>query len=1514
MNESEAISQDSDVGFITAHPVWTIVIILGVILLIFLFIRFIFFLRRKRQKTVEVASLKKDLMIWSRLSSFVRGGRETDKAKLELNNKLVTIDSLFSDCATILKVNRRIYRQDLTWHLIVGEPQCGKSTLIEKSGLDYNPSFVEGKDKPPVKFYINSSEVVVDVSGKVFFDNWAGGSSAEWNYICSKIRKAHRTKPLESIIIAISAESLIADDKDLTLKKAHLIVDELLHLTFVLSMNLPCYVVITKLDTVLGFREYFNGADDSLTNQIVGYQPKVEDGFFHSDDFNSSFAALVERLKAGAVNQLMRSDVIELTNRNESRMPLTGNIYMFADGFSELKSNLNLYLETIFGSNSLRGRAILSFKGVYFTSAEDKGYCLSNRFAQLQNTTVDDALMVDSNKLSLSFFIKKLLSLKVFGKKNDAQFTKREIFIRKLPFYTCCALLLMISMNYWYGTLFKAGEFEKKLEDSTVYYQKLLNDIDSGAIDSAQLFSANENGDVIRNFDFPMPNSNSTSRLNFFSQSQKRLVRAINVPWQFFPHSIAHFGWDNDSIYGDNYFIYDYIQTKMVFYPIVDIVEYNFIKNGQTPYDEIKTDALFNLMDISFYNLYNKNVYKNDAYSSSIMKSFIKWILPSFTEVQSSQFQYFIPEYDYSSNLTNSAVILDENYSFACKAGIEGLVSNWRNLKNYPKHSFVLLNSYIGSANELLESYDELEEIATQDFKEMNYETVKSMVYRARSASSIFIQKAPVMDELMKFATVDTASSIKNTLLKNAEKAVADNTNLKIDAKNEINPFSTRLASAYNSYKRLLNRDFDQLHNFEEKLHRLDSYAGNQAIHFGGVDFSSFDLVKNQALTMIDYKNEKLKKDLIKINQSPLFESEKASKNSKGNDKDKNKAADNQKTDNERTYNYNVIKQILLNSRLSVVSGKLEQWTIEELDRNTSILDSEYSRNIENLTAIQQLHQGEELVNHWITNAKRLLAADYSMQYVEIVRQVQNLYPYDDSEYKILSNLAVLIAKDESNRTDALEAEYQSAREVLGEFKIRSEYNPKVFSRYFEPLVFIKKSMESKSKEFIFAKKILSSSSKLNKILKAFSSYSSSYMKYWYQLPDTVHMTANSYAEFYDKTSELKSYMINNELQHLYTDSYEIISKIDPIMLSKSDVELRTSFLTQLDVHRKFIDIDYMDICNETLTEWSLLSGDATYANSLVMQMSQKDLNEKLLNLSKPQKGKNFIPWWANFTKLGVKLLKRDASHEASLSLMQFQSELKVFPIVKDADPQERILSKNDIKSLLVIFKSFGLSDTSSEKASDPLAAFAKQNDDLKRESELKTPLIFSPESGKQADFKSWASNISNILGILSGSGKNMQFKIGLVDAADQSRLLTAQNINTELAIARYRYFDITVGDGKTSQKLPAFVNGNKNIAISSAPIDNSEIVFRFYRFSDSADPDCQVVIDGGYPALQLYLDERGEYNEDTKSTFVPIEIVPDEGDPCIFFISLGIVGKLPTPEEWPSSEGWPAADSFVNY
>ena len=1491
-DKTNAVAPGSQ-SFVVSHPFITVAVILGCILLLFLLIRMFYAIRQKRQKTVEVASLKKDLMIWSRLSSLVRGGGYTDKAKLELNNKISTIDSMFADCKNLLSSTNYMARFPRTWHIIVGEPNCGKSSLLEKSELEFKASYAEGKIKPPVKFYVNSSEVIVDVSGKVFFDNWVGGSSAEWAYICKKLRRANRKKPLDSIIITISAESLLADDKELTLKKSHLMVGELMRMTSTLRMNLPCYVVISKLDTILGFRDYFAEIPGEVSKQIVGYQPSINDGFYHEDDFERGFNALVDRIKDGCTRLFLGKDVIRLTSENASRMPLCGNIFLFADCLNEVRENLKLYLETLFGIDALKGQSILIFKGVYFTSAEDKGYCLNKRFAEVQNSTLDNSPMVETRTVNnRPYFIHSLLSKMAFGSKMDAQFTKQEYFLRLVPYYSFCAIMLFVSSVYWYGTIVKGPELQKNLEDDTLYYSSLESSIKNGIINSAPLFSLNQSGDVLLSFDWTMPNDPSTSRLNFFTQLQKRITRGKSIPWEFMPHSMLYFGWDNVLDLDGSFMIYNQVQSKMAFLPMVRIVEDKMLNTSTQPFDEQKTQALLSLVSISLYDVENRSAFKNTAYSSNVMQSFVLWAIPNINEDMSKKVRYFLPDYDYMSYVTNSNIVLDERYTDACRNGIEGLVKNWGELKNYPKHDFNLVSRYVDDAIAMINSYEELDDYSSLDLKTIDYESIKSLVYNCRTSISTFISKSYFVDELFKFTSPKANNSVKGEAAKMVSAVAASLSDMNKGPNAEQNNNFQQVDLVYRNLVGFLHRDFDALDEYDKMRSHSDSYYDHMgSVHFGSLDFSAFPEVRDRAERLLKDRYDKVKESLVKINQMPVF-----------------RHVD--PKDHESAYNFEVLRDVLAAARLSVVTSNTQNWTLVDLKNNSLRLDSEYTHNMDDLKNILEHNKNNEIVTKWVTKAQRILKADYSLQYLELTKFVEKYYPFATSDSKMLADLTVSIAKQNPDKKKFIQ-EYSAAGDGLGNLNIREEYDPDSFNYFLQPLVLIKRVLTSEDESYAYAKNILKNSERLKRIMDVFSSYLSGYMKYWSNLPDTVHIEANSYADFYNHMLNMRSYQINDKLQTLYNKSYEVIDNIDPIMLSKGDVERRKQYLDKLNARRSLINIDYIDLCNETLTEWDLLTADATYANRLVMQMKPSEVNDKLLSLLKPSKSENYIPWWSNFTDLGVKLLKRDASKEASLSLMQFQSELKVFPIVKDADPHKRILSKNDIRSLLVLFKSFGLSDTSSEKSEDALAAFANNQNELKAENGIQTPLIFSPVSEKQSNFKVWASSISQMLNLLSGSGKDMQFKLGLVDAADQQRLIVAQNLGTKLSIARYRYFDIQIGDGKTSQKMPSFVSGKMASVVVTAPIDNKEIIFRFYRYSDSKDPDCQVVIDGSYPALQLYLNESGEYNEETKSTFVPIVLNEQNGESSIFFLSLGVVGKLPTPEQWPSSDDWPSADSF---
>ena len=72
-----------------------VAIILGVVLVLgvlFIGLRLALGLWGRYRKQREVRSLHQDLMIWSRLSALVRGGKEADQAKSALSVKLQEIE------------------------------------------------------------------------------------------------------------------------------------------------------------------------------------------------------------------------------------------------------------------------------------------------------------------------------------------------------------------------------------------------------------------------------------------------------------------------------------------------------------------------------------------------------------------------------------------------------------------------------------------------------------------------------------------------------------------------------------------------------------------------------------------------------------------------------------------------------------------------------------------------------------------------------------------------------------------------------------------------------------------------------------------------------------------------------------------------------------------------------------------------------------------------------------------------------------------------------------------------------------------------------------------------------------------------------------------------------------------------------------------------------------------------------------------------------------------------------
>jgi type VI protein secretion system component VasK len=547
------------------------IILAVVILLLFLIIALplIRRLKRRRIKEKETREIMKDLLTWRHLAQLVKGGGGHQKAKQELSDNIIRINDLLKQgFRKFARKGRELYENP--WFVLVGEPRSGKSSLLEASGLELEPSAVErdatddGKNSLPVRIWSGTKAAVCDISGKVFFDRWLEGSSAEWNYITRQICRYRRKRPLDGIIVTIPADALLADNADLSSHKAILMANELHDLLRNCGMNLPCYVIVTKLDMVNGFQDYSKFLEGDLRHQILGFTNNAK--FYNKQKFEEFRETLRERLVAGA-KQL----IIENTRKTEqspgTRMDTAAKIWTFPDTFAALNENIKIYLDALFGEDNYHGTNSTFFEGIYFTSAKDMYISLSPAMAGLSglppdeliipgsayygaayteqpvpaNPAADNTLMaIPGRQLTLSpvnrrpdlrrgYFIRDVFHKRIFRESEHVSFTKRKALALHLPHYVLCAALTGTGLYWGLTALFNADKLYTNLLQTSTYYSYLDGILQKGTPFYSPLVREDPPGRFFVDMS-PIAGESLSSRVQFFYNAVTFRDMAVAIP------------------------------------------------------------------------------------------------------------------------------------------------------------------------------------------------------------------------------------------------------------------------------------------------------------------------------------------------------------------------------------------------------------------------------------------------------------------------------------------------------------------------------------------------------------------------------------------------------------------------------------------------------------------------------------------------------------------------------------------------------------------------------------------------------------------------------------------------------------------------------------------------------------------------------------------------------------------------------------------------------------------------
>ena len=335
---------------------------------------------------VRAAIIAAILLVWA-LTNFLldRRRRKADRAladgvtaiqpgTAERAEEVAAIrDKLTTALALLRKASgTRGYLYEQPWYVIIGPPGAGKTTALLNAGLKFPLAAEMGQGAVAgvggtrlCDWWFTENAVMIDTAGRYTTqDSDAEVDRAGWEGFLDLLRRTRPRQPLNGVLVAIAAPDLAQAAPAERLNHARAIRKRIRELTDKLGLRLPVYVLLTKLDLLTGFTEFFDDLDTEKRGHVWG------ETFDYKKDYGApgpvaNFAATMSGLLKRLDDRLIAR--LQAERGADRRVAIAG----FPAQFATLESPLSEFLTEAFGGSRLDAAPFL--RGVYFTSGTQEG-------------------------------------------------------------------------------------------------------------------------------------------------------------------------------------------------------------------------------------------------------------------------------------------------------------------------------------------------------------------------------------------------------------------------------------------------------------------------------------------------------------------------------------------------------------------------------------------------------------------------------------------------------------------------------------------------------------------------------------------------------------------------------------------------------------------------------------------------------------------------------------------------------------------------------------------------------------------------------------------------------------------------------------------------------------------------------------------------------------------------------------------------------------------------------------
>jgi len=341
-------------------PMWIAILVTATLFTIVLIV-IIFRVVASRRRG---AALERELM--------KQASKQAEQAKPERRQEIIALQQQMQEAIRALQRSKlggrggKAALYELPWYVFIGPPAAGKTTALERSGLNFTAA---GGRKAKVQgvagtrncdWWFSEEAIMLDTAGRFTTED---NDEPEWLAFLDLLKRFKPKRPLDGLIVAIASTDLIGtnpEQVDETAKKLRARLDEL---TRRLEVVLPVYVLVTKADLVAGFMEFWADLPPNGRGQVWGatFDPDAEELGEPGAAVKAEFDALTNVLHARTLERVSHEKVI-------SRR---GRVLQFPLEFTALRRPLARFVEELFRPSQYQETPLL--RGFYFSSGTQVG-------------------------------------------------------------------------------------------------------------------------------------------------------------------------------------------------------------------------------------------------------------------------------------------------------------------------------------------------------------------------------------------------------------------------------------------------------------------------------------------------------------------------------------------------------------------------------------------------------------------------------------------------------------------------------------------------------------------------------------------------------------------------------------------------------------------------------------------------------------------------------------------------------------------------------------------------------------------------------------------------------------------------------------------------------------------------------------------------------------------------------------------------------------------------------------